>query len=330
MADKLRWGIIGTGGIAHSFANDLKVLDNATLVAVASRTQKAADEFGDEFAVPHRHVGVESLGQDPDVDAVYVATLNPVHKDNTLACLDAGKAVLCEKPFAMNEGEVTEMVTLARRKGVFLMEAMWMNCLPALIKVREIIASGAIGEVRLLESSFCYRSGRGRTGRVFALELGGGALLDIGVYEIALAQMIFQQEPTRISSMAHIGPTGVDEQSAMILGYDNGAMAVQTCAVATQGATHAGIYGTKGHITIPETFWAPHRVIVNTAQDNPQEFTFDYNGRGFYYEAAEVARCLANGELESPLMSHETSLAIIRTMDKIRQQMPLVYPMEKQ
>ena len=326
MKNKIRWGIIGTGGIAESFASDLKVLDDATLIAVSSRTQESADQF----AVPHRHVGREALAQDPDVDAVYVATLNPIHKDDTIACLNAGKAVLCEKPFAMNQGEVNEMIATARRKGVFLMEAMWMYCLPAMAKLREIITSGAIGEVRLLQSNFCYRTGRGPTGRALAPELGGGALLDVGVYEIALAQMIFQQEPTRINSMAHLGATGVDEQSAMILGYQNGALAVNTCAVCTGGPSNVGIYGTEGHITIPDSFWAPSRIILNTDQGDPQEFTFEYKGRGFYYQAAEVARCLRNGDFQSSIIPHSASIAIMKTMDKIRQQWPLVYPMEKQ
>ena len=330
MKDTIRWGILGTGGMAQGFAIDLKVLDDAEVTAVASRTQSAADTFADEYAVPHRHVGLESLVQDPDVDAVYIATPNPLHKDHTLTCLNAGKAVLCEKPFAMNEAEVTEMVTTARRQGVFLMEAMWMRCLPAMAKLREIIASGAIGEVRLLQANFCYRTGRGPQGRALAPELGGGALLDIGVYDLALGQMIFQQEPTRISSMAHLGPTGVDEQSAMILGYDNGALAVHTCAVCTSGPTDAAIYGTAGHINLPDGFWCPERIIVTPAEDDPQELTFDYAARGLYYEAAEVARCLRSGELESPLMSHQDSLALIRTADRIRQQWPLVYPMEKQ
>ena len=329
MTGTIRWGIIGTGSIAHQFARGLAVLDDAMLVAVASRTKESAVKFAEEFGVTHRHVGVEQLAANDEVDVVYVATPHPMHKDNTLRCLDGGKAVLCEKPFAMNAPEATEMVEHAREKGRFLMEAMWTHCFPAMAKVREIVNSGVIGDIRQVHSSFCFRSEWNPNSRLLDPNLGGGALLDVGIYNIALARMIYQREPSRISSMAHIGDTGIDEQSSIILGYDNGAMAVLACAVRTSTTHEASIYGTDGYIKIPHMFWKPGRIIVKTPQNQEEEFIFDRVGNGYNYEASEVMNCLRNGVLESRTLPLDTSIAIMRTMDSIREQWGLVYPMEK-
>jgi len=330
MAKKIRWGIVGTGGIAHAFAKGLSVLPDAKITAVASRSKESAEKFGTEFNVPNRHIGVESIAYDKDVDVVYIATPHPMHKNETISCLEGGKAVLCEKPFAMNISEVMQMITCARKKKLFLMEAMWMYFFPAMEKVRELVSGGAIGEVRLVQASFCFKCEWNPEHRCLNLQLGGGALLAVGVYDIALAQMIYGKEPFRISSMAHIGQTGVDEQSSMIFGYENGAMAVLTCAVRTSTLKEAIIYGTDGFIRILPFFWKPDRIIVKTGRDEEKEISFNRLGNGYGYEAAEVMRCLRDGEIESMVMPLDTSIAIMRTMDKIRQQWNLVYPMEKE
>jgi predicted dehydrogenase len=304
------------------------VLDDAKLVAVASRTQASADKFGDEFGVPHRHIGAAELARNAEVDVVYVATPHPMHKDNTLQCLAGGKAVLCEKPFAMNFLEAEEMVAAARAKNLFLMEAMWMYCFPAMAKVREIVNSGAIGEVRQVHSNFCFRADENESSRLLNPDLGGGALLDVGIYNVSLARMVYQRQPARIVSMAHLGETGVDEQSAVILGYDNGALAILTSAVRTDTCNEATIYGTDGYIKMPGEFWAPKKIIVKTSQSE-EEFAFDYVGEGYHYEAAEVMNCLRKGQLESSLVPLDTTLEIMKTMDSIRKQCGLVYPMEK-
>ncbi len=329
MSATIRWGIIGTGFIAHQFARGLAVLKDAKLIAVASRAKESADKFAEEFGVEHRHVGAEELAGNEDVDVVYVATPNTEHKGNTLSCLNGGKAVLCEKPFCINASEAAEMVKLAREKGLFLMEAMWTLCFPAMAKVREIINSGAIGEVRQVHSNFSFRGEWEPDGLLLNPELGGGSLLDVGVYNIALAQMVYQREPTRISGMAHLGETGVDEQSSVTLGYDNGALAVLTSAIRTETRQEAAIYGTDGYIKVPHTFWKPERIIVKTSQDEEREFKFDRVGNGYNYEAAEVMNCLRKGCLESRILPLDTSAAIMRTMDAIREQWGLVYPMEK-
>jgi predicted dehydrogenase len=328
MTEKIRWGIVGTGRIAHLFAQGLSVLPDAQITAVASRTKEAAGKFATEFNVPNRHIGSEALAGDKDVDVVYIATPHPMHKDDTINCLKGGKAVLCEKPFAMNSSEVRAMIECAKKNKLFLMEAMWMYFFPAMAKIREIVAAGGIGEVRLVQANFCFRHEWDPKSRLLNPQLGGGALLDVGVYDIAFAQMIYVKEPQRISSMAHIGQTGVDEQGSMIFGYEGGAMAVLTCAVQTETLFEAAIYGTDGYIKIPHMFFQPDRIIVKAGQDEEKEIKFNRLGNGYSYEAAEVMRCLRDGEVECPIMPLDMSIAIMKTMDHVRQQWELVYPME--
>ena len=328
MGTKIHWGIVGTGSIARQFAKALGVLKDAELTAVSSRRQETADKFGEEFSTPHRHVGVEGLASDRDVDVVYIATPHPMHVKDTLACLDGGKAVLCEKPFAMNASEAGKMVERAREKGLFLMEAMWTHFFPAMAKVREIVASGAIGEVRLVEADFCFRCGWNPEGRLLNPELGGGALLDVGVYNVALAQMIYGRKPARISSMAHLGETGVDEQSSAILGYEDGAMAVLTCAIRTTTPNEAAVYGTDGFIKIPAMFCQPDRIVVKRGTEREEEMNFKRLRNGYTYEAMEVMQCLRNGVLESRIVPLAMSMEIMETMDEIRRQWGLVYPIE--
>ena len=329
MSTTIRWGIIGTGNIAHQFARGLAELDDASLVAIASRTKESADMFAEEFGVKYRHLSVKQLAANEHVDVVYVATPHPMHKDNTLECLNGGKAVLCEKPFCINTSEATEMIKCARENGLFLMEAMWTLCFPAMVKVREIINSGELGDIRQVHANFSFRGDWDPEGITLNPAFGGGALLDVGVYPVALAQMVYQQDPTRISSLAHIGETGVDEQSSVTLGYDNGALAVLTSAIRTETHQAAAVYGTEGYIKIPHMFWQPDRIVVKTSQDPEREFKFDRVGNGYNYEAAEVMRCMHQGYLESPLLPLNTSVAIMKTLDTIRAQWGLVYPMEQ-
>ncbi len=337
MENEIRWGIVGTGRIARKFASGLAHTKDARLVAVASRTKESADRFAGEFADPFgeitRHVGVAALANDDSVDVVYIATPHPMHKDGTLQCLHGGKAVLCEKPFAMNVAEAEEMIECARANRLFLMEAMWSHFFPAMAKVREIIASGAIGDVRLLQSSFCCSADWDPSGRLLSPALGGGALLDVGIYNVALAQMVFQKPPTQINSTVHLGETGVDEQSSVTLGYDGGAMAVLTSSIRTSTRHDAAIYGSEGSIVIPHMFWRPEKIVFTPGlahgQGHEEELCFPQTGNGYNYEAGEVGDCLRRGALESPIMPLDTTLAHLRIMDSIRQQWGLVYPMEK-
>jgi predicted dehydrogenase len=327
MSEKTRWGILATGNIAHKFADGLQALDDAELVAVGSRSQASADEFGEEYDVPRRHPTYEALAADDEVDAIYVSTPHPFHKENTLLCLEHGKAVLCEKPFAVNADEAEVMLNAAREKGLFLMEAMWTHFFPAMERIRELVAEGAIGEVRMVKADFCFRSGWNPEGRLLNPELAGGGLLDVGVYCIALAQMVYGKAPAQVTGIPHLGETGVDEQAGMVLGYDDGALAVLTCAVRTSTPHEALIVGTDGWIKVPPLFWQPDKIIVASGGEEKEE-TFERLGNGYSYEAREVGACLREGRLESEVVPHAKTLDIMRTMDKLREQWGLRYPIE--
>ena len=331
MAEKIRWGILGTGSIARKFAEGLKALDDAELVAVGSRTQQSADAFGDAFGVPHRRASYEALASDADVDVIYVATPHALHKDNTILCLRAGKPVLCEKPFAINAREAEEMIRCARERKLFLMEAMWSRFFPITFKVRELLRGGVIGEPRMLTADFGFRTRINPKGRLFDPALGGGALLDVGVYPVSLSSMIFGT-PTRIAGMAHLGETGVDEQAAIILGFPGGALSILYTAIRTRTPQEAVIMGTHGQIRIHSAWWRPTKMTVtgfaqrDTA--SPEVVELPYEGNGYNYEAAEVMQCLHAGKQESDLMPLDETLAIMRTLDEIRAQWHLKYPME--
>ncbi len=327
MAEKIRWGILGTGNIAHQFARGLAAAEEAELVAVGSRTAEAAAKFADEFGVTRRHLSYEALAHDAEVDAVYVSTPHPFHCDNTILCLNAGKSVLCEKPFSMNAREADAMIGLAREKGLFLMEAMWTRFTPAMAKIRALIAEGVIGEVRMLQADFGFRGSFKPESRWLAPELAGGAVLDVGVYPISLASMIFG-EPAQIVSAAHLGDTGVDEQNAAIFSYSAGQLALLSSAVRTTTPQEAVIMGTEGMIRIGADWWRPQRFTVQRAGQSPEVFDLPFRGNGYNYEAEEVGRCLRAGELESKIMSLDETRSIMQTMDTLRAQWGLVYPSE--
>ncbi|MBC7765125.1 MAG: Gfo/Idh/MocA family oxidoreductase, partial [Hyphomonadaceae bacterium] len=254
MPQCIRWGIVGTGAIAKKFASAIKQVDGAELVAVASRSQTSADTFACEFDVPQTYASYEAMANDSTVDVVYIATPHPYHCENTQLFLNAKKAVLCEKPFAMNAKQAQEMIACARKNNVFLMEAMWTRTIPENMAVRALLEQGVIGEVKSLQASFGFRAQWQPEGRLFNKALGGGALLDVGIYVVSYASMIFGKPPDTISGFAQIGTTGVDEQNAMIFGYNSGQMATLLSAVRSELDNQAVIYGEKGKIVVPR-FW---------------------------------------------------------------------------
>jgi len=321
----INWGILGTGNIAHQFARGLAHTPDAQLVAVGSRKQASADRFGDEFNVPNRHSSYDALMNDPAVQVIYVSTLHPFHYENTMLSLEAGKHVLVEKPFAMNAKQARDMIRTARAKKLFLMEAMWTRFIPAMVKVRELIAAGAIGEPRMLTADFGFRTEFDPHGRMFDPELGGGALLDVGVYPISLASMLFGP-PQSIAAQAHLGETGVDEQVALIFQYGAGQLAQVSGASRTQTPQEALIMGTEGMIHIAPEWWHPTGFTLIKPGREPERFEIPYEGNGYQYEAIEVAWALRAGELESPVMPLDESLEIMRMMDTARAQIGLTYP----
>lgn len=325
--DKTRWGILGTGRIAGDFATGLAAEVGATVVAVGSRTQETADRFADRFEIPNRHPTYDALAADPDVDIIYIATPHPLHKENTISCLRAGKAVLCEKPFAINSGEAQEMIDCAREKGVFLMEAMWTRFLPHIREMARRIEEGQIGDIRLFQADFCYRSPINPERRTFNPDLGGGALLDVGVYPISLAHHLMGS-PARIASFAHLGVTGVDELAGMLFQYDDGALAVLSTAVRANSPDSMLISGTKGEIRSHGRWWAPSGFTISRDGHEPETVHPDIIGNGWNYQAVECGRCLREGLTEHELMPLDESLAIMRLMDGLREEWGLRYPME--
>ena len=325
--EKTRWGILGTGRIAGDFATGLGAEEDAVIVAVGSRTQETADRFADRFDIPHRHPTYDALATDPDVDIIYIATPHTLHKENTITCLRAGKAVLCEKPFAINSSDAQEMVDCARSHGGFLMEAMWTRFLPHIREMARRIEEGQIGDIRMIHADFCYRAPLNPERRAFNLALGGGALLDVGVYTISLAHHLLG-EPARIASLAHLGATGVDEMAGILFQYDEGALAVMSTAVRANTPHSLVISGTQGEIRAHERWWGPSGFTISRDGHDAESVHPDIIGNGWNYQAVECGRCLRNGLTEHPLMPLDETLAIMRLLDGLRADWGLRYPME--
>ncbi len=325
-SDTIQWGILGPGSISHQFATGLQSAAGAKLLAVGSRSQAKADAFADKFGAPKRHASYEALAADPDVHVIYIATPHPQHKDAALLCLEHGKAVLCEKPFTVNAKEAEEVIASARAKDLFVMEAMWSRFFPAMAHVRKLIADGAIGEVRMLQADFGFRAGVDPSSRLFNPAMAGGGLLDVGVYPISLASMLFGA-PSDITGVAQIGEMGVDEQAAISLKYAGGQLAALTTGVRINTPQEAHILGTDGSIKIHAPWWKAAKITVN-AGGKSEELDLPFDGQGMNYEAEEVGNCLRAGKNESDILPLSETLSILRTTDTLRAQWGLKYPME--
>lgn len=324
MPQTIGWGILGPGGIAKSFAADLAKAPDAALVAVGSRSRRRAEAFADQFDVRRAYDDYAALMADPDVDVIYIATPHPFHHAQTIACLARGKAVLCEKPLAVNARQVQEMIDCAAANGRFLMEAMWTRFLPVIETVRTWLAAGRIGEVRMMAADFGFAASWAPDHRLFAPELAGGALLDVGVYAVALAAMVFGGPPRHIQAAASLGETGVDEQTAMLFAYEGGALAQLFCAIRTETPNEAWIAGTKGRIHLP-TFWHPTEATLMVAGEPPVQATGE---EGYHFQAIAVMDALRAGSLACEKMSWTESLHIAQTMDAVRERIGVKYPME--
>jgi predicted dehydrogenase len=329
VAERIRWGIAGTGGIASAFAADLALLPDAELVAVGSRSQEAADAFADRFSVPHRHIGYVALAADPEVDAIYVAVPHTGHLEATLAAVEGGKAVLCEKPFAVSAKQAEQMIAAARAKGTFLMEGMWVRFLPHLALVRSLIAQGRIGRVRSVVADRCDILSADPRHRVRAPELAGGALLDLGIYPVSLASMVTGgQPPARVEAVAALTDTGVDAHASMVLQYPDGAHALVTTSLELRGGNTATISGTEGRIVISQP-WARTSPVELILLDGTTYLThLPHEGHGLRHQAAEVGARLRAGETESPVMPWHETLSVMRTLDAVRERIGLRYPGE--
>ncbi|MER5936875.1 Gfo/Idh/MocA family oxidoreductase [Streptomyces sp. NPDC001928] len=327
----VRWGILATGGIAAAFTADLVDLPDAEVVAVASRRQDSADAFAERFGIPRAYGDWAALAEDGDIDVVYVATPHSAHRTAAGLCLEAGRNVLCEKAFTLNAREAGELVALAKARGSFLMEAMWMYCNPLIRRLKALVDDGAIGEVRHVQADFGLAGPFPPAHRLRDPAQGGGALLDLGVYPVSFAQLLLG-EPSDVTARSVLSAEGVDLQTGALLSWDSGALASLHCSIVGGTATSASITGSGGRIDVPSGFFFPDRFVLHRDGRDPEEFTADpADGprNSLRHEAAEVMRALRAGETESPLVPLEGTLAVMRTLDAIRDRVGVRYPGEE-
>ena len=322
---KIRWGIVGPGNIAARFAQAVKNVNCAELVAVASREPERAAAFAETFDIPHVFCGYENMADSDLVDAIYIATPHPFHMPCAQLFLNAGKHVLCEKPMCVNARQAQELKECAEKNGVFLMEAMWTRFLPAILEAKAIVDRGEIGEVMGIEADFCYRTEWGTVPRLFLPELAGGGLLDVGTYCLHFAAIFLGSTPETILALGHT-EKGVDVHTNILLKYQNGAIANLTSSIGVTKPETAYIYGTKGHICLPHFYGATDLLVHTDMGDS--KITKDWLGNGFEEEIIEVCRCIQAGKLQSDTMSLDESITILKQMDEVRAQIGIRYPFE--
>ncbi|POX50600.1 Gfo/Idh/MocA family protein [Streptomyces sp. Ru72] len=330
VGEPVRWGILATGGIAAAFTADLMDLPDAKVVAVASRSTESAENFAGRFGIPRAYGDWGALAADDDIDVVYVATPHSAHRAAAGLCLEAGRSVLCEKPFTLNVREAEELVALARRRGAFLMEAMWMYCNPLIRRVADLVRDGAIGEVRSVQADFGITGDFPPSHRLRDPAQGGGALLDLGVYPVSFAQLLLG-EPSDVAARAVLSQEGVDLQTGALLSWEGGAQALVHCSIIGESPRTATVTGSRGRIDIPHTFFHPDRFVLHRDGHAAEEFRADpADGpvNSLRHEAVEVMRALRAGETESPLVPLDGTLAVMRTLDAIRDRIGVRYPEE--
>jgi len=323
-----RWGVVGTGGIAAAFVRDLAVLPDALPVAVGSRRRETAERFAAEHGIGSAVPSYAELVARDDVDAVYVATPHPGHAEAAMLAIEAGKPVLVEKPFTINAREARVLVDTARARGVFLMEAMWTRFLPHMVRLRELIARGDLGDIRSVVAEHGQWFARDARHRLFDPGLGGGALLDLGVYPVSFASMVLGA-PASVTAVSSAAFTGVDATTSVVLQYDGGAHATLTTSLEVAAMNAASVAGTEARVEVDPVWYRPTTLRV-TARDGTvlEEFHRPVPGKGLHLEAAEVARCVREGRLESDVLPLEETVAVMATLDEVRRQIGLRYPGE--
>lgn len=316
--EPIRWGILTAGNISNQFAKGLQVLPDAEIVAVGSSSQAKSDEFADKYDIPHRHEGYEALVNDPDVDVIYIGSPHSHHYDHMKLCLNAGKHVICEKAFTLNAAQAEECINLAQEKGLFLMEAMWTRYLPAVVQLRQWLADGVIGTPEFVQIDFSFYKAFEAAHRLYNPDLGGGALLDLGIYNVSFASMVLGL-PDRVHSHMMLAESGVDRKTSMMLEYDNGATAMLMCGFVASLPRDAFISGTKGWIQVKDPFYKPTQLVLHLNGEDAQTFEFPIESTGYQFEAAEVMSCIRAGKLESDVMPLAETLALMQLMDEIRE-----------
>jgi predicted dehydrogenase len=325
--EKLRWGILGTGSIAHAQTSDL-LAHGFSVTAVGSRAQDSADAFAAEFGIASAYPSYESLVAADDVDVVYVSTPHPMHAANALLALNAGKHVLVEKSFTVNAREAREVVDLAESKGLVVLEAMWTRFLPHMIRIRDIVRSGEIGEVHTLIADHNQVASEDPKGRMYNPELGGGALLDLGIYPVSFAWDLFG-EPSKVLASATRTKTDVDRQTAIILEYPNDQRAVLHAALDNVGQNTAVVMGSTGRIVVDAVWYSPTTFTVyNRRGEVTERFVSEVIGRGMQYQAWELERRVAEGQSAEDVLTPAESVQVMETLDEVRRQIGLSYPGE--
>lgn len=324
MPGKIKWGIIGLGSIADLFAHDLLLSEKAILYGVASRDRTKAQAFSEKFDAITYFDSYEALAQSHEIDVIYIATPHAFHCEHTLLCLSNGKSVLCEKPLGMDSDEVTKMLREAQSRKLFLMEAIWTRFIPATEKLLELLRSDAIGEVQHIRADFGFEAPKNVEGRLYNKQLGGGSLLDIGIYPIFLS-LLTLGIPTDIKAMARFTATEVDSYCSMLFDYENAAKANLECTIQADTPTEAFIYGTKGMIKMHTCFHQTEKISLYQHGVLKEEIDMQYTSNGYLFEIEEVHRCVINRELESTKLPHAFSLDLITVMDKVRALIGLRY-----
>jgi len=323
----LRWGVLGTGGIASSFVTDLTLLADAEVVAVGSRSPAGAHKFGERHRIGHRHGSYAELVADTDVDVVYVATPHPAHHPNALLAVAAGKHVLVEKPFALNASQAREVFAAARRQGVFVMEAMWTRFLPYVAALRTLVADGALGELLAVTADFGTRFPHDPGSRLLSAELGGGALLDLGVYPMSFACM-FLGPPTSVTAVSTPTGTGVDGHTSVLMTHEHGGHSLLASSLVAGHPNRAAVVGTRARVEVDPPFFTPGSFTLTTSEGTTTRHHHPDVGIGLRHQAVEVAACVRSGLLQSPQRTHADTLVVLDAMDAVRRQIGLRYPQE--
>ena len=325
----LKFGIVGTGCIAHRFAEAIKNVPEAQLTAIASRKQETADKFADEFNIPLRFNSYEAMAASPEIDAAYIAVPHSGHAGCSIMIMNGGKHVICEKPLAVNLKEAEEMFACAKKNNVFLMEAMWARLVPGTVKLLELINSGLIGDVLGAEGKFCYSMDEDEMEHhVFKPEHGGGSLLDVGVYGLNFASWYLGKDVEHISAESSVFG-GVDSHTCVLLKYRSGAIADISSAILLRKPNEGAVYGTKGYVKL-ERFYAPQKLEIHLDGEQETIIEVPYRGNGFEEQIAHMCKCVAEGLKESPVNTPEQTLYIMKQMDAIRKITGIKYPQDNE
>ena len=318
--DQVRWGVVGPGRIAEKVVQDLAHVPGARLTAVGSRSLPRAQDFAERHGADRAHEGYRALLDDPDVDVVYVATPHAQHRDVALAAVRAGKALLVEKSFTATYDGAVQVVEAARAHGTFVMEAMWTRFQPAVVAMLALVADGAVGEVRGVQADLGVGRGYDEADRLFSLELGGGALLDLGVYVVSFAQLLLGT-PDTVTATGSLFPTGVDAEATLLLGHADGRAAALTCSLRGALPGQARVFGTDGWIDVLPRFHHPQTVVLHRTGRDPETITRPQTGGGYAHELEEVTRCLREGRTESAVMPLADTLAVQSVLQQAADQL---------